>query len=106
MAHKFDEFDIIKMECSASMLIEHYNKNQTDISTRHIRFENGMIGFAASGIFDNGINTILDTDIPASSLIQYTDPSDTTGFRHFIPDEAAIHDAVITFIEYYEASNS
>lgn len=39
-------------------------------------------------------------------LSRYTDPSDTTGFRHFIPDEAAIHDAVITFIEYYEASNS
>lgn len=106
MAHKFDEADIIKMEWAAETLIEHFNKKQYDISTRYIRFEDGMIGFAASGIFDNGINEILDTDIPASSLIQYTDPSDTTGFRHFIPDEAAIHDAVITFIEYYEASNS
>ena len=97
---------ITELENKIAGLIRFMSDSVYDPEPYYLHIEEGYKDTFRPSCYSKEKHDILDSDIPLIDLLDFNNFLMDPRQSDYVPDTDAIHDAVISFLEYYETSNS
>lgn len=96
---------ISQLEENIAGLISFMSDRIDDPEPFYLHIEKGYKATFRVSSYSKENHEILDSDIPIIDLVDYNNFLMDPRQPDFVPDKEAIHEAVVSFLEFYESSN-